>query len=782
VNPTVNSMCDDHSMGEHTIVSKSTIRGRIGGVIAVVLALVLGTATAGALSPGSSAAAASFEKTTVSGTVELAAGAVAATGSSALYVDFVAPTGEIWRNASAPVLKPGAPFSIDLYEGDYAVVVRYADYSGTSNAVGEAPFVVSVTAGSPMQITPKLVAPATISGTVSGSHGIPAAVSVGLRDTTLPDYPRQSPVVDTVFDPATGDYTISKVPPGFYEMAMHAEQERWLPEWWRGSSTREGGELLPVSSGAALSDIDFRLTHRAAIEGTVTTTDDSGAVVAAKELQVTIRPESGASDVTTWTDATGHYEILVQEPGRYDVTYGNGGFTDMQNYVPLDHNWATVDGGNRVFEDGTVFEGVDVQVERAGRIDGTITTHDGRSGALVVVTASRWDEASDAWVGYSADPAIGAYSLAGLPPGDYRVRFVQANNQDNHNEYRSEYYPDKLYADQAQLITVRAGKAIASVDARMEKISYSMFRVGGADRYAVAANVSMRTFDPGVPVVYVASGANYPDALSAGPAAAHEGGTLLLVGRDSLPDATRKELERLKPGRIVVVGGPASVSATVYNQLGAFAPKVVRIGGADRYEVSRAVVSYAFCGAVEAKTCPGGAPAAFFATGSNYPDALSAGPAAAHENGPVLLVRGRNDSLDAPTSELIQRLGVAEAYIAGGPNSVTPALEASLTARVGEVTRFSGTDRFDVSTAIAYGIFEQADTVFYASGEKFPDALSGGPAAAELDAPIMLVHHDCVPHTTVAWTTILNPIDIVLLGGPNSLSEGIFTRTSVCPY
>jgi putative cell wall-binding protein len=774
-------MSDDLSMGELAIVSKYTTRSRIGGAIAIVVALVLGAVTAGALAPGTSAAAASFEKTTVSGTVELAPGAVAATGFSALYVDFVPPTGEGWRSASASGLKPGAPFSIDLYEGDYAVVVRYTDYSGTSNAVGDAPSIISVIPGTPMQITPKLVPSATISGTVSGSHGLPDAVTVGLQDSRLSEYPWRGPDAVTAYDPATGDYTISKVSPGSYAMSMTAERERWLPEWWRGSPTAEGAELLPVSAGAVLTDIDFGLVHRAAIEGTVTTTDDSGAVVPAKELQVSLRPETSASDITTLTDAAGHYEILVQDPGRYDVTFGNGGVTDHLNRVPLDHNWATVDAGTRDFQDGTVFDGVDVQVVRAGRIDGTITTYDGRSDARVIATASRWDEASGTWVGYSHGPSINTYSLAGLPPGDYRVRFVQATDQYNHNEYRSEYFPDKLYAEQAQLITVQAGEAVAAIDARMDKISYSMFRVGGADRFAVAANVSSRTFEPGVPEVYVASGENYPDALSASPAAAHEGGTLLLVGRDILPDATRKELERLKPGRIVVVGGSASVSPAVYNQLGALAPKVVRIGGADRYEVSRAVVSYAFCGAVDAKTCPGGAPAAFFATGSNYPDALSAGAAAAHENGPVLLIHGWEGSLDAPTSELIERLGLGKGYIAGGSNSVTPAMEASLTARVGDVTRFSGSDRFDTSEAIAYSIFPQADTVFYASGESFPDALSGGPAAAALDAPIMLVHHDCVPSSAVAWTTILNPIDIVLLGGANALNEGIFTRTSVCP-
>src|SRR3972149_1259626 len=42
-------------------------------------------------------------------------------------------------------------------------------------------------------------------------------------------------------------------------------------------------------------------------------------------------------------------------------------------------------------------------------------------------------------------------------------------------------------------------------------------RLAGRDRYATAAAISAATFAPGVPVVYVATGLDFPDAL-AGPA------------------------------------------------------------------------------------------------------------------------------------------------------------------------------------------------------------------------------------------------------------------------
>lgn len=155
-------------------------------------------------------------------------------------------------------------------------------------------------------------------------------------------------------------------------------------------------------------------------------------------------------------------------------------------------------------------------------------------------------------------------------------------------------------------------------------------RIAGADRFDTAVKIS-KTFAPGVSRVYVANGLNYPDALSAAPAAAHFGGPLLLTAQDQLPTAVIAELGRLNPGTIVLVGGPSAVSAKVATELGKIAD-VTRISGADRYETSRQIAQDAF--GVD------GATIAYIATGNNFPDALSASPAAAHLNGPVVLVPG----------------------------------------------------------------------------------------------------------------------------------------------
>ncbi|MCJ7711508.1 MAG: cell wall-binding repeat-containing protein, partial [Chloroflexi bacterium] len=85
-------------------------------------------------------------------------------------------------------------------------------------------------------------------------------------------------------------------------------------------------------------------------------------------------------------------------------------------------------------------------------------------------------------------------------------------------------------------------------------------RLAGTDRFATAAAISAATFAPGVPVVYIANGLNFPDALAGAAAAGKTGAPMLLVRRDAVPAATATELARLRPAKIIVLGGTSMVS------------------------------------------------------------------------------------------------------------------------------------------------------------------------------------------------------------------------------
>ncbi|GLK19093.1 cell wall-binding repeat-containing protein [Herbiconiux flava] len=296
-------------------------------------------------------------------------------------------------------------------------------------------------------------------------------------------------------------------------------------------------------------------------------------------------------------------------------------------------------------------------------------------------------------------------------------------------------------------------------------VNATMERIGGADRFAVSAAVSQKTFEPEVGTAYIASGETFPDALSASAAAGADGGPVLLVRKDAISTEVDAELRRLKPQRIVVVGGEQAITKTVETALGTYSDVVERIGGADRFVVSAAISKQAF-GADR--------PVAYVASGEDFPDALAGSAAAGVKGGPVLLVR--HDAVPTSVADELRRLNPAKIVLLGGPNAVSDATKTALEA-IKPVTRIGGADRFVVASAVSADAFSTTDThtVYVASGEKFPDALSGSAAAIAHHAPVLLVTRDGLPAATATELDRLNPTRIVVLGGEQAISAATYT-------
>ncbi len=96
-------------------------------------------------------------------------------------------------------------------------------------------------------------------------------------------------------------------------------------------------------------------------------------------------------------------------------------------------------------------------------------------------------------------------------------------------------------------------------------------RVSGGDRYETAVAVS-QVHGTDVPLVHIASGRNFPDALAGSALAGHQGVPVLLTKPGELPDATLAELERLSPERVVILGGTNAVSQDVEDALNDYYP------------------------------------------------------------------------------------------------------------------------------------------------------------------------------------------------------------------
>jgi hypothetical protein len=161
-----------------------------------------------------------------------------------------------------------------------------------------------------------------------------------------------------------------------------------------------------------------------------------------------------------------------------------------------------------------------------------------------------------------------------------------------------------------------------------------------------SAAISAASFAPSVPVAYVATGRDFPDALAAGAAGAQVGGPVLLTQPTGLPASTANELLRLQPRRIVVVGSAAVVPDAVMTELQKYSSQVVRAAGPDRYQTSLAIMR-------DSRAAGAGGVVAL-STGMDYPDALAAGPMVGASGGSLVLIKPGNPLAPLAAEEIVR--------------------------------------------------------------------------------------------------------------------------------
>lgn len=123
---------------------------------------------------------------------------------------------------------------------------------------------------------------------------------------------------------------------------------------------------------------------------------------------------------------------------------------------------------------------------------------------------------------------------------------------------------------------------------------------------------------------------------------------------------------------------------------------------------------------------------------------------------------------------LLKDLGVKQATIIGGVNSVTKDVEAQLKALGITVNpRIAGKTRYDGSVQVAKSSYKQPSTLLIASGDTFTDALVSAPLAQKLDVPILLVRKDSMVDEVRAYLeSHAGSIETIYIqGGPHTISK-----------
>lgn len=149
--------------------------------------------------------------------------------------------------------------------------------------------------------------------------------------------------------------------------------------------------------------------------------------------------------------------------------------------------------------------------------------------------------------------------------------------------------------------------------------------------------------------------------------------------------------------------------------------------GANRYETAAlASVAY-FSSADNVVLC----------NGRNFPDALSAAPLAKALNAPLLLTEA--DVLPPTAATEIARLAPSKIWVIGGTSVVSTAVYNQLDATYA-MERISGANRYETAAAVAQKGLDNRwidlDSVGFATGENFPDALGAGAALGYYGSPL----------------------------------------------
>lgn len=220
-----------------------------------------------------------------------------------------------------------------------------------------------------------------------------------------------------------------------------------------------------------------------------------------------------------------------------------------------------------------------------------------------------------------------------------------------------------------------------SVSPSVEKViqnrlssSANTMRISGANRYEtsikIAEEIVGKDISNGAGFVNGSSD-KFPDALSAAALLGVKNMPLILTDGKSMPSGSEKYKTNSKN---YIIGGVKSIN--ISNLAGK------RLSGANRYSTSSEVASEGFKDSLyDSNKQDNKFNSCVVVDGRNYPDALTSISIAKKENAPILLV---DHSIPSPILNYIDKEKRDKAYIIGGSNSVSIAVQNSLIDKLSE--------------------------------------------------------------------------------------------------
>lgn len=209
----------------------------------------------------------------------------------------------------------------------------------------------------------------------------------------------------------------------------------------------------------------------------------------------------------------------------------------------------------------------------------------------------------------------------------------------------------------------------ASVESKLKSMGMSVERLSGQTRYETNEKINAKL--PSAGGMFVTSGNNYPDALTAASVAVVKNWPIVLV-RDGMALPNRLSAGYGKD--IVIIGGtaavPAAMETAIKREVGA--DGVRRLAGTTRYDTGTATIDHFSKEFVSNRL--------IVSTGTNYPDALVSSAISARYNAPLFLVPDNSmpATLTTALSKHSKEKLINRTYYVGG--AVNPGIKTTINA------------------------------------------------------------------------------------------------------
>ena len=312
-------------------------------------------------------------------------------------------------------------------------------------------------------------------GTDPGEYTLKLEVAGSIAGRVLNE--SSNPVNDhcvRVLDPATGTPAVIahtdgdgrwsvELPPAGYQVRFDGctDGGPYAREYWQNAADVDAAATLALAPGQARTGVDATLEPAASIAGDLTR--PGGGAVSNACVRVYDPDHPDVEVASTNTDPSGHYQVTNLAAAGYKILFEPGCIsnTDLKDeYYNDKGTFASAD--TVTLSAGQSNSNIGAVLGDGGSISGTVS--DAAFAPLADICVSA-DPVGDGIGGGATSVANGSYTIAGLDPGSYVIKFSDCGS----SAHATEFYDDSADAAGADPVAVAREQDVAGIDASLQE-------------------------------------------------------------------------------------------------------------------------------------------------------------------------------------------------------------------------------------------------------------------------------------------------------------------------